>query len=123
LISWLTRRLLRSAHFATSPNSIPAAHARAAEAGGSYRHCFSEFVDQSVTIFIIDRRELAIIRDADGARRKGVGETLPAISFLDLCRYLIKPALKAQSGFLAPPPRTVSDQEALERIGAPATFN
>jgi dihydropyrimidinase len=112
IISWMVKRLLARGY--TQPKYHAISHARFSEAEAFNRLIgMAALVDQPIMIFHVSTAEGAkVIRDARGEGLKVFAETCPQYLFLT-AEDLDKPDAEGAKWMCSPPPRRVSDQEAL----------
>lgn len=114
MISWLGRKLVEKGY--TAPKYHAISHPRGSEAEAFNRLITaSALIDQPVMIFHVSTEEgAAAIRQARGQGLKIFAETCPA--YLLLTKHdLDKPGMEGAKWMCSPPPREISDQEALWR--------
>src|ERR1700719_2207723 len=112
IISWMVKRLLARGY--TDPKYHAISHARVSEAEAFNRLIgMAALIDQPIMIFHVSTAEGAkVIRDARGQGLKVFAETCPQYLFLT-ADDLDKPGVEGAKWMCSPPPRRVSDQEAL----------
>jgi dihydropyrimidinase len=112
IIAWMVKRLLARGY--THPKYHAISHARFSEADAFSRLIgMAALVDQPIMIFHVSTAEGAkVIRDARGEGLKVFAETCPQYLFLT-AEDLNKPGADGAKWMCSPPPRSVSDQEAL----------
>lgn len=112
IISWMVKRLLARGY--TQPKYHAISHARFSEAEAFNRLIgMAALIDQPIMIFHVSTAEGAkVIRDARGQGHKVFAETCPQYLFLT-ADDLDKPGAEGAKWMCSPPPRRVSDQEAL----------
>ncbi|KRR21250.1 dihydropyrimidinase [Bradyrhizobium retamae] len=112
IIAWMVKRLLARGY--TQPKYHAISHARISEAEAFNRLIgMAALIDQPIMIFHVSTAEGAkVIRDARGQGLKVFAETCPQYLFLT-ADDLDKPGADGAKWMCSPPPRRVSDQEAL----------
>jgi dihydropyrimidinase len=112
IISWMVKRLIARGY--TQPKYHAISHARISEAEAFNRLIgMAALVDQPIMIYHVSTAEGAkVIRDARGQGLKVFAETCPQYLFLT-ADDLDKPGPDGAKWMCSPPPRRVSDQEAL----------
>jgi len=112
IIAWMVKRLLARGY--THPKYHSISHARFSEADAFNRLIgMAALVDQPIMIFHVSTAEGArVIRHARGEGLKVFAETCPQYLFLT-AEDLDKPGAEGAKWMCSPPPRTVTDQEAL----------
>jgi dihydropyrimidinase len=114
MISWMGKKLLQKGY--SAPKYHAASHPRGSEAEAFTRLiAAAALLDQPIMIFHVSTEEgAAVIRQARGQGLKVFAETCP--QYLFLTRHdLDKPGLEGAKWMCSPPPREVSDQDALWR--------
>ena len=112
IIAWMVNRLLARGY--SQPKYHAISHARISEAEAFTRLIgMAALIDQPIMIFHVSTAEGAkVIRDARGQGLKVFAETCPQYLFLT-ADDLDKPGAEGAKWMCSPPPRRVSDQEAL----------
>ncbi len=112
MIAWMSARLL--AQGKTAPKHHAASHPRASETEAFTRLISAAaLVDQPIMIFHVSTAEgAAIVGDARRQGLKVFAETCPQYLFLTAAD-LDRPGLEGAKFMCSPPPREVSDQDAL----------
>jgi dihydropyrimidinase len=112
MISWLGKKLVEKGY--TAPKYHAISHPRGSEAEAFNRLITAAtLIDQPIMIFHVSTAEgAAVIRHARGQGLKVFAETCPQYLFLTK-HDLDKPGLEGAKWMCSPPPREVSDQEAL----------
>jgi dihydropyrimidinase len=112
IISWMVKRLIARGY--TAPKYHAVSHARISEAEAFNRLIgMAALIDQPIMIFHVSTAEGAkVIRDARGQGLKVFAETCPQYLFLT-AEDLDKPGVDGAKWMCSPPPRRVTDQEAL----------
>ncbi|OCK53563.1 dihydropyrimidinase [Bradyrhizobium sp. LMTR 3] len=112
IIAWMVKRLLARGY--TMPKYHAISHARISEAEAFNRLIgMAALIDQPIMIFHVSTAEGAkVIRDARGQGLKVFAETCPQYLFLT-AEDLDKPGADGAKWMCSPPPRRVSDQDAL----------
>lgn len=114
LIAWTVKRLIAAGK--TAPRFHAESHPRVCESEAIERLVrFSAYLDQPVMVFHVSTAEgAAVLRRARGEGVKVLAETCPQYLLLT-ADDLDKPGLEGAKWMCSPPPRAVSDQEALWR--------
>jgi dihydropyrimidinase len=112
MIAWMSRRLIEAGQ--TAPKFHALSHPRGSEAEAINRLiACAELLDQPIMVFHVSTAEgVAVIRAARARGVKVFAETCPQYLFLT-AQDLDKPGTEGAKWMCSPPPREVSDQEAL----------
>ena len=112
IITWMVKRLLARGY--TQPKYHAISHARVSEAEAFNRLIgMAALIDQPIMIYHVSTAEGAkVIRGARGEGLKVFAETCPQYLFLT-AGDLDRPGADGAKWMCSPPPRRVSDQEAL----------
>lgn len=114
MIAWMGKRLVERGYIAPKYHTV--SHPRAAESEAFERLIrLAALVDQPIMIFHVSTAEgAAIIRRARGEGLKVFAETCPQYLFMT-AKDLDRPGLEGSKWMCSPPPRDVSDRQALWR--------
>lgn len=112
MIAWMGRRLIEAGH--TAPKFHALSHPRGSESEAINRLIVAaELLDQPIMVFHVSTAEgAATIRAARGRGVKVFAETCPQYLILT-AKDIDKPGAEGAKWMCSPPPREVSDQEAV----------